>query len=334
MPAPATVASWRSRAEQCFYDLERFGFHLVASPRHADVLLVTGPVTVNMREALERTYAATPDPKWVVAGRLRAGRRGVRRRTPASAGWPRSFCRSIPGLIHPIPCSCWKALLALLPSGPIVVLPPTPSIWSIHDHYPFAELQRFKGLTPVVPGSAQVDPAEIIEFYLENERGYIIESPKSVVKKTMIVQPTFPKRIKNPALHETRPGHSLSAVWYRPARQAARRLYLSSCERDLLASITVGIVPAVPLSMALAIGGGVPPVWFIHRHRRWAADRPDRRLPLAMSRPTAAFIVILHPSPKNMVLAGWSPPVAVTGIIDRHGRGARMGKLIQFIPDR
>ncbi|MCW5699720.1 MAG: NADH-quinone oxidoreductase subunit NuoB [Rhodospirillales bacterium] len=50
-----------------FYDLERFGLHFVASPRHADVLLVTGPVTVNMREALERTYAATPDPKWVVA---------------------------------------------------------------------------------------------------------------------------------------------------------------------------------------------------------------------------------------------------------------------------
>jgi Ni,Fe-hydrogenase III small subunit len=50
-----------------FYDLERFGFSFVASPRHADVLLVTGPVTKNMREALERTYAATPDPKWVVA---------------------------------------------------------------------------------------------------------------------------------------------------------------------------------------------------------------------------------------------------------------------------
>src|SRR6266498_3091145 len=51
-----------------FYDLERFGLHFVASPRHADVLLVTGPVTRNMREALERTYNATPDPKWVVAG--------------------------------------------------------------------------------------------------------------------------------------------------------------------------------------------------------------------------------------------------------------------------
>ena len=50
-----------------FYDLERFGLRFVASPRHADVLLVTGPVTKNMREALERTYNATPDPKWVIA---------------------------------------------------------------------------------------------------------------------------------------------------------------------------------------------------------------------------------------------------------------------------
>ena len=50
-----------------FYDLERFGFHFVASPRHADVLMVTGPVTKNMREALLRTYNATPDPKWVIA---------------------------------------------------------------------------------------------------------------------------------------------------------------------------------------------------------------------------------------------------------------------------
>jgi Ni,Fe-hydrogenase III small subunit len=50
-----------------FYDLERFGFRFVASPRHADVLMVTGPVTANMREALQRTYDATPDPKWVVA---------------------------------------------------------------------------------------------------------------------------------------------------------------------------------------------------------------------------------------------------------------------------
>ncbi len=50
-----------------FYDIERFGIRFVASPRHADVLLVTGPVTKNMREALKRTYDATPNPKWVVA---------------------------------------------------------------------------------------------------------------------------------------------------------------------------------------------------------------------------------------------------------------------------
>ncbi|MEN0074401.1 MAG: NADH-quinone oxidoreductase subunit NuoB [Paracraurococcus sp.] len=49
------------------YDLERFGLRFVASPRHADVLLVTGPLTRNMREALLRTRACTPDPCWVVA---------------------------------------------------------------------------------------------------------------------------------------------------------------------------------------------------------------------------------------------------------------------------
>jgi Ni,Fe-hydrogenase III small subunit len=49
------------------YDLERFGLHFVASPRHADCLLVTGPVTRNMAEALRRTWIATPDPKIVIA---------------------------------------------------------------------------------------------------------------------------------------------------------------------------------------------------------------------------------------------------------------------------
>jgi Ni,Fe-hydrogenase III small subunit len=49
------------------YDLERFGLRFVASPRHADVLLVTGPPTRNLIEALRATWAATPDPKWVVA---------------------------------------------------------------------------------------------------------------------------------------------------------------------------------------------------------------------------------------------------------------------------
>ena len=49
------------------YDLERLGIHFVASPRHADMLLVTGPVTRNMELALLKTYRATPDPKIVVA---------------------------------------------------------------------------------------------------------------------------------------------------------------------------------------------------------------------------------------------------------------------------
>ncbi|HUZ65449.1 MAG TPA: NADH-quinone oxidoreductase subunit NuoB [Acetobacteraceae bacterium] len=49
------------------HDLERFGLRFVASPRHADVLLVTGPVSANMRDALLRTWEAVPDPKWVVA---------------------------------------------------------------------------------------------------------------------------------------------------------------------------------------------------------------------------------------------------------------------------
>ena len=50
-----------------FYDLERFGLHIVASPRHADVLTVTGPVTRNMAGALRAAYEAMPDPKWVIA---------------------------------------------------------------------------------------------------------------------------------------------------------------------------------------------------------------------------------------------------------------------------
>jgi Ni,Fe-hydrogenase III small subunit/formate hydrogenlyase subunit 6/NADH:ubiquinone oxidoreductase subunit I len=49
------------------FDLERFGIHFVASPRHADLLLVTGPVTRNMEIALRRTLEATPEPRAVVA---------------------------------------------------------------------------------------------------------------------------------------------------------------------------------------------------------------------------------------------------------------------------
>jgi len=50
-----------------YYDVERFGIHFVASPKHADMLMVTGPITHNMAEALRRSYDNTPDPKIVVA---------------------------------------------------------------------------------------------------------------------------------------------------------------------------------------------------------------------------------------------------------------------------
>lgn len=49
-----------------YYNLEGAGIKFVASPRHADLLMVTGPVSVNMEEALKRTYEAMPDPKWVL----------------------------------------------------------------------------------------------------------------------------------------------------------------------------------------------------------------------------------------------------------------------------
>jgi Ni,Fe-hydrogenase III small subunit len=54
-------------ANNAYYNLERLGIKFVASPRHADLLLVTGPVSRNMVEALRRTYEATPEPKLVVA---------------------------------------------------------------------------------------------------------------------------------------------------------------------------------------------------------------------------------------------------------------------------
>jgi Ni,Fe-hydrogenase III small subunit len=68
------------------YDCERFGIHFVASPRHADLLLVTGPVTRNMEVPLRKTYEATPDPKLVVAVGDCAKTCGVFRGSYAVAG--------------------------------------------------------------------------------------------------------------------------------------------------------------------------------------------------------------------------------------------------------
>jgi Ni,Fe-hydrogenase III small subunit len=99
-----------------FYDLERFGLRFVASPRHADVLLVTGPVAKNMREALERTYRATPSPKWVVAAGDCAAGCGVYANSPACVG---SVAAVVPVDIHikgcpPTPVQLLQGLLALL----------------------------------------------------------------------------------------------------------------------------------------------------------------------------------------------------------------------------
>ena len=99
-----------------FYDIERFGLRFVASPRHADVLLVTGPVTRNMREALERTYAATPDPKWVVAAGDCAANCGVFAGSYACLGPVSSV---IPVDLHiagcpPSPTALLKGLIALV----------------------------------------------------------------------------------------------------------------------------------------------------------------------------------------------------------------------------
>jgi Ni,Fe-hydrogenase III small subunit len=102
-----------------FYDLERFGLRFVASPRHADVLLVTGPVTRNMREALERTYRATPDPKWVVAVGDCAVDGGVFAGSYAVAGGVDAV---VPVDLHirgcpPTPLQLLQGLLALLQRG-------------------------------------------------------------------------------------------------------------------------------------------------------------------------------------------------------------------------
>ncbi len=99
-----------------FYDLDRFGLRFVASPRHADVLLVTGPVTRNMREALERTWRATPDPKWVVAAGDCAAGCGVFANSPACIGSVSQVVPVdlvIPGC-PPTPTELLQGLLSLL----------------------------------------------------------------------------------------------------------------------------------------------------------------------------------------------------------------------------
>ena len=104
-----------------FYDLERFGLRFVASPRHADVLMVTGPVTRNMRQALERTWHATPNPKWVVAVGTCARDGGVFAASPSCVG---GVSEVVPVDLYitgcpPTPLALLQGLLTLFgPSAP------------------------------------------------------------------------------------------------------------------------------------------------------------------------------------------------------------------------
>ena len=103
-----------------FYNCERFGIHFTASPRFADLLLVTGPVSHNMEIALRRTYAATPPPKIVVAvgdcgcnggvfGESYASLGGIDKVIPVDA-----VIRGCP----PTPLALLQGLLAVLKGGP------------------------------------------------------------------------------------------------------------------------------------------------------------------------------------------------------------------------
>jgi Ni,Fe-hydrogenase III small subunit len=102
------------------YDLERLGFHIAASPRHADVLLVTGPVTRNMATALRRAYDAMPAPKWVVAAGDCAAGCGVFAGTYALAGeGSGAVAAVVPVDLHlrgcpPTPLQLLAGLLALM----------------------------------------------------------------------------------------------------------------------------------------------------------------------------------------------------------------------------
>jgi len=112
-----------------FHDLEHYGLRFVASPRHADVLMVTGPVTKSMREALLRTYNATPDPKWVVAVGACAIDGGVFAGSYAVVGAVKDV---IPVDLHirgcpPSPAELLKGLIALLDrAGGKLVVPVDP----------------------------------------------------------------------------------------------------------------------------------------------------------------------------------------------------------------
>jgi Ni,Fe-hydrogenase III small subunit len=99
-----------------YYDIERFGVSVVASPRHADVLVVTGAVTLNMEEALIKTYAATPAPKLVIALGDDACDGGIFKNTYAVRGGVDKVIKvdaKIPGN-PPTPTQIMQGLVSLL----------------------------------------------------------------------------------------------------------------------------------------------------------------------------------------------------------------------------
>ena len=99
-----------------YYDIERFGVHFVASPRHADILLVTGPVSRHMETALRRTWRATPSPKYVVAAGTCACEGGEFGISYASCGAVENVVPvdvKIPGC-PPTPTDLLKGILAAL----------------------------------------------------------------------------------------------------------------------------------------------------------------------------------------------------------------------------
>jgi Ni,Fe-hydrogenase III small subunit len=99
-----------------YYDIERFGISIAASPRHADILVVTGAVTLNMETALIKTYEAMPSPKWVVAVGDDACDGGIFKNTYAVRGGADKVIpvdAKIPGN-PPSPQQIMQGLLALM----------------------------------------------------------------------------------------------------------------------------------------------------------------------------------------------------------------------------
>lgn len=99
-----------------YYDVERFGVHFVASPRHADALLVTGPVSRHMEAALRRTYEATPEPRLVIAAGDCACTGGMFGPSYASCGGVEKIVpvdARIPGC-PPSPADLLRGILAVL----------------------------------------------------------------------------------------------------------------------------------------------------------------------------------------------------------------------------